>query len=355
MPSRMFAYPATAILLACVLGLRAPVSCSAADFLRLIPLPPSLWKIGDGWPLMVERFPPPAADGKGHDPGPTRYPIHVIVAGLNEQQFPPKWDVQFLLKGQAPAGVEGPYQMMVRQADGAVNRIGREGAATNDAVREVGEVRVVTAPPAGFPVEMFFEPLDYEQDEFKNAQGTLTLHRQTDGPTLTVEATYQPAGGEPIMVRQKWVQGEKWWRDYERYRGGRRELHAWLEAPAGVNPAHDKDTPPRPPTEPDDIAALRQDPRLQMPLTFDLQQPRLSDLTRRIQNATGVPLTLQDGLDRDTPKLGGQSFRGVPAWLVMRQTAPLVAPDAHWEKEHDGYQFAASGRPFPPSRCRLRA
>ena len=202
---------------------------------------------------------------------------------------------------------------------------------------------------------MFFEPLDYEQDEFKNAQGTLTLHRQTDGPTLTVEATYQPAGGEPIMVRQKWVQGEDWRRDYERYRGGRRELHAWLEVRAGVNPAHDKDTPPRPPTEPDDIAALRQDPRLQMPLTFDLQQPRLSDLTRRIQNATGVPLTLQDGLDRDTPNSAARVSARFPAWLVMRQTAPSSPPTLTGRKSTTATSCAASGRPFPPSRCRLRA
>jgi hypothetical protein len=304
----------------------------------LSPFPPAAWKVGDSWAILID---PP---GEGADSGtatPAPVAMHVLVSGKVELRGEPHWKLDFLTPGRAgkPAGPD--FRLFVRQEDGAPTLLVRGPTADERAVRVVGEVPLIWDPPAGVPLDLFFTPLTYRQTVFPDKASTLTVERSlTDDHVLVLEATYRPAGdAAPLVVRQTWAPGEKWWREFVRYRGGRKELSARID-PRSLTPA-----PARPPAG--KTPGLRDDGRLAARLTAELHQPNLSAVVGRIGAAAGLDLSLEERLGEADPPLGSVSWKNAPAWQAMEDLAASLGPDAHWEPTEGGYRLHA---PLPPSR-----
>ena len=107
---------------------------------------------------------------------------------------------------------------------------------------------------------------------------------------------------------------------------------------------------------------LHLDERLQVKLTLRLQNPRPLDVLKRLQQGTGLALTVDENVDPDIPVWASQQSVNMPAWIVMRQMAAAPSIQGKWEDVGDGYRLVSWKKgaderfpknpkmPFPPFR-----
>jgi len=91
---------------------------------------------------------------------------------------------------------------------------------------------------------------------------------------------------------------------------------------------------------------LRDDPRLRMNLTIQLNQPKIDDILQKIRDATGVTLTVEN-VDTETPLYGSVSWQNTTAWTVLRSIAETPRVQGDWEKVADGYRLRGTQAPQP--------
>ena len=354
---------------------------------RFLPLPPSIWKAGDGWPLVVEYSSPEAraAVGSGkNDPSkavkPVRYEMVVVVTSWPNRPIP-SWYVKFLVpRKDAPAKVGQQGGMIVQTKDGLVvsalldhfeGPIRKVDFAAP--IQTVGEVEIITNPPEGFPMDVFFAPMDYDQSEFTSAGNRLTLKKEQSENKITLEATYKPAKGDELRVRQVWMQGEKWWREFERYRGGKKELRAWIpdfyfakqkekerrkaaldaKGQSGASATQRPQPGKEPPPAREDERELRDDPRLRVPLNLQLKQSTVEQVLQHLRTATTVELDSDANLNLNVVAFGSLSLTNVPAWQVMMKLATCPAVAGRWQKSDTGYRLFGAPPAPPPSRVSI--
>lgn len=103
---------------------------------------------------------------------------------------------------------------------------------------------------------------------------------------------------------------------------------------------------PFPPFIDDTDDPLPDDPRLQVKLTINLQEPRIPDLLKLLQKATGVTLTAES-VDTATPVYGSVNWSNTTAWSAMRSIAETPRVQGAWEKAADGYRLLGKQTPTP--------
>jgi len=179
----------------------------------------SAWKVADLWDLRVER-----ADNSS-------YILHAIIGGVESFDGRPCWKLDFVPGNGIPPYLKNSrHRVVVDQKTGWPLRALRVSDKLTVALEKSGTASFVTAAPEGFPVEVFNVPDPGEKD---NSQ-RITVRKQQLGSHFLLEMTVMNNGIEELAVRQVWVPGEKWWREYERYVRGRKDLAAKLLNPPKV-------------------------------------------------------------------------------------------------------------------------
>lgn len=100
---------------------------------------------------------------------------------------------------------------------------------------------------------------------------------------------------------------------------------------------------------------LRSDPRLQVRLNLDSDHPRLGDIVATLHDATGLVLTVDEGLGNHNPDFGSiqHSKSGYRAWQLMEMVARKGLQNGYWEKTSGGYRLKAeASRPSVTSSPR---
>ena len=163
---------------------------------------------------------------------------------------------------------------------------------------------------------------------------TVTISKQAEGDRVWMTAAVRKGDKETLKIRQRWKPGDKWWTDYERYRDGRKELTAQAGPPVAATPLPPP-TPP-PPGAPA-VSDLKDDERLHVAITLNMERRPVQDLLDVVSQKTGAPLTIDAPLAAAVPMFSSYSFVNMPANLVMDQIAFHSIVDGRWEKAGDGY------------------
>ena len=93
---------------------------------------------------------------------------------------------------------------------------------------------------------------------------------------------------------------------------------------------------------------LRADPRLQVPLNLELDDPTPQELLAQVQKATGVPLHLAKNLQGGEWKCGSLVAVNVPAWEILADMAVVDVTAGSWQKVDDGYRLRGKPKPIDP-------
>jgi HEAT repeat protein len=101
-----------------------------------------------------------------------------------------------------------------------------------------------------------------------------------------------------------------------------------------------------PPFRDDSFDPLPNDPRLQKALSINLTPAKAQDIVRRVQDATGVTLTLEN-VDTVNPLYAGIGWSNISAWQALRNVAESPRVQGTWEKVGDGYRLRGT-QPIPP-------
>jgi hypothetical protein len=208
------------------------------------------WQVGQSWQLDVrlysrawldDAFRPRSARQAPTPARPVaRYPVHVRVAESEAVDGQECWRLEFTPGRGAPATIGGPHHVWVDRRDGAPRRLARGDLVLGRAVEEFQGRPVVTAAPEGFPVEFLpWAATPPVRSSWSTA--TFQLLRRTAGQATVLEGLLLRAERHELAVKQVWIEGEPFWREYERYVRGRKDLSAALvpgpaahrSAPAG--------------------------------------------------------------------------------------------------------------------------
>jgi hypothetical protein len=298
------------------------------------------WQPGDGWPIRVSwAF---------HEKGAEAADMNVVVLGEDEENSN-WWKLEFNAAGppsKTPDGESYTYILCVDKKDGwprqAFSFVGREDLP----LATFGDLRMFTTFPQGYPTEFIPDAVP------------MTENGKSPGESLTVKAGSKPgqriaiirlAGGHVVEVRQTWVAGEKWWRDYERYRDGKLELRASRVIPEATKPARLAPPPaatpgvPAPPMVDLNNNPLKADARLSAKLSLNLLNPRVQDLLDRLAAATGLTFRGDPNVDFATPVFVSFTSADNPAWTIMDQLAQSAVVRGSWEKQEDGSYLLKGG------------
>jgi hypothetical protein len=302
-------------------------------------VPSKIWKAADAWKIAVQIF-------SREDARTGSFNLHVGIVGVEEVDSASCWKVFFIPERQKPDGVGNSYCVMVEKETGWPRKVIRVRDPSSAAIEKFKEGAWVSGAPQGFPLEIF--PLIGPNElKSRDHHSILTLDKKVEGSQITLEAKFKSGNGEAV-VRQKWVEGEKWWRHYERYVNGRKDLEAHREdVPANTTIAANKNDKSQPTvgkaagtshSEPDPWY-LRRDPKLQVKLPMEVTRPSVQELLERIERATNLKLTLAKNLEKHQPDFGEFQMRLAYAFNVMEIMEKKDLTDGHWVKTTDGYRL----------------
>jgi hypothetical protein len=317
------------------------------------------------------------------DRDPARYIVRALVTGKSTIGGMDCWNLAFVHGERTPPELENSYSLSVAKETGwplkiihskqlkrvPENMLAASNFALGHAYNNLGIVGVtpmlrsgyikpteqiawlerfggasfITAAPEGYPVEIF--PL-HELGQFSSSKSgaTLTLRNEKKDGFIIVEAVLTFGEKDRLLIRQKWIEGEKWWREYERYVDGRKDLYARQVMPPVVKAAPIVD-----PGKPDPLY-LRRDPKLQVVVEIEERGAKLSVLLQRMNRATGLTLTLDANLVNHRPDLGfvQSSKQGYRAYDVMGIIERAQLENGRWLKTEQGYKLTGvSKAPMP--------
>ena len=194
------------------------------------PPPQRSWQVGDRWIISMERHASAVPQSK-------REFMNTVVVGAQDLEGVNCWKIFFI-----PEGEEGSVTLMLDRQTGWPRRVVTSANPPQPSLERVGQGTIFAAPPP-LPIEIF-PFLQEPKTTFEAATGTLTIERHVSGKDITLEAVYKSNGTEAWRVEQRWVEGEKWWREYERHVKGQKDLHASILEPASGNDDKKKPTVP---------------------------------------------------------------------------------------------------------------
>jgi hypothetical protein len=318
-------------------------ACDSIYGSSLSGFPITLWKKSDTWRITVQLYPkekPAASQGP-----PDFLSIHVTVVGTQKVGASDCWKVFFIPDKEGQKMIGQSYCVMVDKETAWPRKVIRVKDPCIATVEQRGEASVVIGAPKGFPLEIF--PLVNLQEFRAEGLGTtLKLTKRGAGNDILVEAAYKSVKGDEVVIRQRWGEGETWWRDYERFVNGRKDLHArrGTAGQAATPPGSGKPDGPIKVQSPEtkggpDLFYLRRDPRLQVKLNLVAKDPTVGELLDRLVQATGLKLTLDPSLSAHQPTYGEIEIRNGPAFSVMEIMEKRGLEGGRWEQVEDGYRL----------------
>jgi hypothetical protein len=236
------------------------------------------------------------------------------------------------------------YRLMLDIGDGWPRKVICFNQFAEPVVVTVGNVRIVPWAPGGIPLDML--PLVEPVSE-SSANGSVTV--AMGGTTAERILTYRSKEGSEMVIHQIWIKGERWWREFERYRDGKLELRAKLVPPTPPEPP--LTLPVAPPIVAGDSKAtvvdetdnpLLQDRRLRKTVTIKLVNARVQDLLAPCNTVLDLSLVADANVDSINPVFMSVNWVDVPVWSVMTRLAEAPTIKGHWEKTPEGYRLHSS-------------
>ncbi len=305
------------------------------------PRPMDLWKNGEMLNLTIEV------------PRQSSFISHVVTSKSEPGKGDPSWHLTFVPGDKAPTQFKSRYRILVELKTAKTLRAFRFPDNKDIAVETIGPITFITAAPEGVPLEWFasFEAAEGRSESGKMVR-RMTIRKEEEDGFVNVELTLTHNGIEELKVRQKWLPGEKWWREYERYVKGQKDLTARLlnppvlkkELAAKLKPIDDwnKFVKSHP---------LGRDVKLNPPLFLAEKDPKLSYLLERLSASTGLRFTVADNLADHDPDLDDLYRKHELVHTYMEIIAKRDLDDGRWEKIEGGYRLEGVSRiARPPVR-----
>lgn len=245
------------------------------------------------------------------------------------------------------------YRIHLSTNDGSPLHISCTSRESELPLNLFGTFSFPTFAPQIFPLELFYSI----RPGFLKSTGTLyTLeikHRIIEN-TLIAQAIVRQGRSPYLSVKQTWVKGELFWRKYERYYMGHKDLVARVISLSSLLPRTERshfNIPILPPERSplprvsDSSMNLRSDLRLRVTLRGSLKNPTVPDIIKRLQDATDVPLTIDDSISGSRPAYAAVGWQNIPAWSIMLDLAAAPAVAGRWEKTENGYRLVSAIQP----------
>jgi hypothetical protein len=281
--------------------------------------------------------------------------VYIFASGMESANGRDCLQLTLLPGDKAPKHLQTRHRILVNAKSGRT-----EGAYTFPDRKSIPLLRAeglgfASSAPPGVPLELFgsLEVPEFNVQEI-DAHRFVTLRKQASGEFVHIEMTAFVKDIEELKVRQTWVPGEKWWREYERYVKGKKDLTAKL-----LNP---------PPLKADleaqkklvedwkkftELVPLGKDGRLHTRLTIVERDPELHDVLNRLGAATKLTFVLADNLADHDPDLGAMSLKNVHAFSFMELIAMRDLQNGRWTQIDGGYRLEGVSkrlRPPPPPK-----
>jgi hypothetical protein len=268
--------------------------------------------------------------------------LYALVTGLDKQVGAEDgWRIAFVPGKDMPAGLaEERWYAAVDRNTGWPRKylVTRAKTPTREdlSLRAFGTASLSIAAPEGVPIE-FIPPSSDAFSSQSTLGETLTLRKEVKGSNVTMVATITASNKERLRVVQRWVSGEKWWREYERYVDGSKSPSARREVP--LDGGQHATKPP--------ASELRSDPRLQAQVTIEGTGLDFQNVLLDMQAQTGIAFTLDPNLADHRPQLGSIQLRRARVFAVMEFLAQVQMDEGRWERTAGGYKL--SGRTKVPA------
>jgi hypothetical protein len=334
-------------------------------------VPPRLrWKVGDGWHIRLTYDPRSSGDSV-ETSRVISYEMHVLVTGGRKSGRSDCWQLEFVPLKDLPQ-VGGPYRVLVNKDTGQVEKVQSRKTLADVKLSPSRELAQPMGTLPGIPVEVL-PLLRWDSPMKQDGKSTIHLGAQVMGDGTWLQAIFKENGEERLQVRQRWFPGDSWWKEYEFWRDGRKELTASRIVERQVPVISEKQTPvPTTPAVPPTLApassdsplqptdtglplaawltrhppgsdvdaeGLRDDPRLRVPLTGMMKSPTVTELLSRLQDITHLTMTCEPTAPSPEPVFGNPHFYQTPAYVVMQQMAKSRRGKGHWQSTVDGYRL----------------
>ncbi len=326
------------------------------------PRPVDLWKPSpsENWLLRVE-----SASGLS-------YFVSVLPFTLEPFHGAPCFQLWFSFDAKAPEHIRQRRRILVDLKTGQTVRAYTWPDKKEIKVEADGPITFITGAPEGVPLELFaslevsegVSPLFREVplkkgtdpgDRGPEAPGSsrrMQIRREEQAPFVVMEMILTDKGVEELKVRQKWLPGEKWWREYERYVKGKKDLTAKLMNP----PPTKEELAQREKSQAAFLKAkenwerflkfhpLAADEKLRNRLSVVEERPPVQDLLQRLRKVTGIKLELADNLANHEPDLGSLQLPNMGAYCFMEIIAKMDMENGRWEKIDGGYRLEGTSK-----------
>jgi hypothetical protein len=305
-------------------------------------LEPAAWNANDNWTLSVERFARSGAEET--DTVEARYTIRVLVLSRERYNGSVCWHLNFIIPHTEtrPSGKDHLGLFVDRQNGWPRRLLGAEAPVK---LLGSGDVAFVRGAPRDFPAELF-PVAKYDHLVLGGSPAaSLSIDSRAAPDGTVVEALLESDGKPEVRIRQVWAPGAKWWRSYERFVDGRKDLRARLVE--GGLPADALAAAPSS-AEPDDLSG---DPALRPLLSGQWQDAPLNRVLQALAERTGLHFEVEPALAEQAPVVGALQLSNVPVWRAMEQLAAHNVVDGRWVRIADGYRLHGSR---PVSREQLR-
>jgi prepilin-type N-terminal cleavage/methylation domain-containing protein len=305
------------------------------------PRPMDLWKNGEMLNLSIEV------------PGQTSFISHVVTSNLEAGKGGPGWQLTFIPGDKAPASLKGRCRVLVDPKTGKSTRAIRLPDNKEIALETIGPITFIIGAPEAMPLEWFasFEPAEARVDGEKIAR-RISIRKEEEGSFVHVTMTLREDNIEVLRVWQKWVPGEKWWREYERDVKGKKNLIARL-----LNPPVLKEVVAAKQKPIDEWGKfvkahpLGRDVKLHSPVLCADENPTLSTLLDRLREKTGLQFTVAENLIYHEPELADLHRKHELVYTYMEILATRDLDNGRWEKTDGGYRLEGNSRALrPPPR-----
>lgn len=310
-------------------------------------------KVGVLKNLIVEV--PATAENKATET--VTYKFHVTVASEEKVEGRDCWKLVFIPGDKSPPAITQRLAILVDKAYGWPRKVTPIKSTSDAKILKIGDAWIIVDGPLGVPVD--FLPL-VSPRRFQEGPATIDFQTNRIGNETLVELIYFIDDVAAIRIRQRWVDGDDWWRYYEKYANETLVLRARAfdaqpleDVFANVqrpSPVPKPEPPPPPPIVKNDHP-LRQDKRLYAFVQIEPKRPAVGHILRRIKEATGVEVVTSAELETHVPDLGyiSPNPKGYFAWQLMEHLAKTEIKNARWEKTPTGYQLTGIST-VPPGR-----
>jgi len=294
--------------------------------------PHSTWKIADHWAFLV------APEGEKVEGKPLSYLIRVGVSQPDSRGRLDCWRVSFLGWKNVPPKFGVDCEVLIDK-DAGFPRQARKGQKREPIkIEKLGSATLITEPVPGWPLEFF--PLLEGELKAEDSSISWQFTRVEKGEQIIITAVFNEFEKEKFRVRQTWVRGEKWWREFERHVGGKKNLFARrITDAAELDHLAKTIEPPKDMRWPSgDPFYLRGDKRLHVYLEAGGKQLPIDGLLKQLAKATGLTLTLADNLKNHQPdwELQTNKYR---AWQIMELLQSIAMENGLWKRNAAGYEL----------------